>query len=295
MPSRSKPAGNALNARELCLLSMTGALIFVSKLVLSGIPNVNLNTLLIILSVVFFGGKAFYAVALYVLLEGLVFGFSLWWFSYLYTWPAVTFVIWLFRKNGSPLLWAAVAGLCGLCFGPLMYLLYFFVNGWQTAFSMWVAGIPYDLVHCAGNFVLTLILYRPLYRVFLRFLPETGSDAKTQREALIMKEFIAYCGLDCETCDARLATVNNDEKLRENVAQLWSELNGVPITPEMIHCAGCRIDGVKTPYCDSLCPIRQCALGRKVQTCGDCSEMYTCEKLAAITKNNEEALRNLRT
>ncbi len=88
--------------------------------------------------------------------------------------------------------------------------------------------------------------------------------------------------------------MNNDEKLRENVAQLWSELNGVPIAPEMIRCAGCRIDGVKTPYCDSLCPIRQCALGREVQTCGDCGEMGTCEKLAAITKNNEEALRNLR-
>ena len=76
-----------------------------------------------------------------------------------------------------------------------------------------------------------------------------------------MKKFIAYCGLDCEKCDAYKATQNNDNALREKVAKLWSEMNGVEITPEMINCEGCRVDGVKTPYCDSLCPIRQCALG----------------------------------
>jgi hypothetical protein len=108
-----------------------------------------------------------------------------------------------------------------------------------------------------------------------------------------MKDYIAYCGLDCETCDARLATVNKDDVLRGKVAKLWSELNGVEITPEMINCVGCRIDGVKTPYCESLCPIRQCALGRKVKTCGGCKEMEFCEKLAAITQNNQEAWRNL--
>ena len=32
-----------------------------------------------------------------------------------------------------------------------------------------------------------------------------------------MNEYIAYCGLDCETCEARLATVNNDDALRRRV------------------------------------------------------------------------------
>ena len=88
-----------------------------------------------------------------------------------------------------------------------------------------------------------------------------------------MKEYIACCGLDCERCKARLATVNDDDSLRRKVAKEWSELNGVEITPEMINCVGCRIDGVKTPYCESLCPIRPCAMGRGVETCGDCGEM----------------------
>ena len=104
-----------------------------------------------------------------------------------------------------------------------------------------------------------------------------------------MRKYIAYCGLDCETCEARLATIHNDHAQREKVAKLWSELNGVEITPEMINCEGCRMDGAKTPYCESLCPIRQCALSRGVQTCADCIEMSGCEKLAVITKNNTDA------
>ena len=109
-----------------------------------------------------------------------------------------------------------------------------------------------------------------------------------------MKEYIACCGLDCERCKARLATVNDDDSLRRKVAKEWSELNGVEITPEMINCVGCRIDGVKTPYCESLCPIRQCAMGRGVETCGDCGEMERCEKLGMIVKNNPNALQNLK-
>ena len=105
-----------------------------------------------------------------------------------------------------------------------------------------------------------------------------------------MNEYIAYCGLDCETCEARIATIQDDNELREKVAKEWSELNGVEITSDMINCIGCRIDGVKTPYCDSLCPIRQCALPSGYETCGDCSEMNACEKLGMITGNNKEAL-----
>ena len=177
MSSRSKPAVKRLDVRELCILALMGALIFAAKFALAALPNINLNTLLIILCVSFFGWKALYAVFVYVMLEGLVFGFSLWWCSYLYAWPAVTALAMLFRKNRSALVWAAFAGIIGLVFGPVMYVLYLFVTGWETAFALWVAGIPYDLVHGGSNLILTLLLYRPLYKVFQRYLPEqTGSQ-----------------------------------------------------------------------------------------------------------------------
>lgn len=109
-----------------------------------------------------------------------------------------------------------------------------------------------------------------------------------------MKKLIAYCGLDCEKCEARLATINDDDALRANVAEKWSLLNNVEILPEMINCVGCRADGVKTVYCSSLCPVRQCALKKGFETCGSCGELGYCEKVGAIIGNNSEALENMK-
>lgn len=109
-----------------------------------------------------------------------------------------------------------------------------------------------------------------------------------------MKEMIAYCGLDCGKCDAYQATINNDETLREKTAKLWSELNHITILPEQINCQGCRTNGVKTVYCESLCAIRQCALKKKVETCGGCPVMEKCKTVGAIISNNSEALNNLK-
>lgn len=109
-----------------------------------------------------------------------------------------------------------------------------------------------------------------------------------------MENSIAFCGLDCEKCEARLATIKKDDALRKKVAKEWSELNGIEITPEMIHCEGCKADGKKTVYCESLCPIRQCALDRGVKNCGKCAKMKACEKVGMIIANNPQALRNLR-
>ena len=43
-----------------------------------------------------------------------------------------------------------------------------------------------------------------------------------------MREMIAYCGLDCEKCGAYLATIHDDQALREKTAKLWAELNNAP-------------------------------------------------------------------
>lgn len=109
-----------------------------------------------------------------------------------------------------------------------------------------------------------------------------------------MKDLIAYCGLDCEKCDAYIATVNNDNQLRQKTAKLWAELNHAPITAEMINCLGCRVDGVKTPFCATMCEIRQCAMKKVLPTCGLCSEMDNCEKGKTIWDVNPQAKDNLK-
>ena len=109
-----------------------------------------------------------------------------------------------------------------------------------------------------------------------------------------MNQLIGCCGLDCEKCDARIATATNDHVLREKTAALWSKLNGVPITPEMIHCTGCRVAGAKTPFCDSLCSIRSCVRDKGLGTCAECPQMSACGTLGRIAANNPSARENLK-
>ena len=109
-----------------------------------------------------------------------------------------------------------------------------------------------------------------------------------------MIELIGCCGLDCEKCDARIATLTNDNALREKTAELWTKLNGVTITPEMINCTGCRIDGAKTPFCDKLCPVHNCVRGKGLNTCADCEQMDGCPTLRRITENNPSVMDKLK-
>lgn len=107
-------------------------------------------------------------------------------------------------------------------------------------------------------------------------------------------KLIGYCGLDCEKCDARIATLNDDAKLRQKTAALWSKLNNAEITKDMINCIGCRINGVHTPFCGEICHIRKCAMNKKFNTCADCEKIHSCETLGAITNKNKQALKNLK-
>lgn len=74
-------------------------------------------------------------------------------------------IIIFFRKNDSALFWAVIAGAHGLFFGAMTAIPYLFIGGWEAAVSYWISGIPFDLLHCAGNFVVTLILLNPLLKL----------------------------------------------------------------------------------------------------------------------------------
>lgn len=169
MNSRTQ-SDKPLSTREICFLSVAAALMFAIKLALSSLPNINLNALIMMLITVFFGWKAMYTVCVYVMLEGLLFGFGIWWVSYLIVWPLLVILTMFFRKRSSSVFMAVLAGIFGLAFGPLMYIVFFTImGGWKGFLPMWIAGIPYDLIHAASNFLSVITLFRPLSRIFTSF------------------------------------------------------------------------------------------------------------------------------
>ncbi|MBO7393559.1 MAG: DUF3795 domain-containing protein [Abditibacteriota bacterium] len=109
-----------------------------------------------------------------------------------------------------------------------------------------------------------------------------------------MNKMIGYCGLDCEKCDAYIASKNNDNELRAKTAEEWSKLNGVPIAPKHINCQGCKTRGIKTLFCDKMCEIRKCAMKKKLDSCGECESFESCEALKPVLDNNPDALENLK-
>jgi energy-coupling factor transport system substrate-specific component len=152
-----------LTARELASLSLLGAIIVGGKEIMSFLPNIEPVTLFLMAITLVYGAKALYPCVVFVLLEGLLYGFGWWFFFYLYVWPILVAVTLLLRKwNTSWVIWTAVGALFGLFFGPLSALQSLVVGGWQMAFSYWISGIPFDILHCVGNAVMCGLFLKPL-------------------------------------------------------------------------------------------------------------------------------------
>lgn len=109
-----------------------------------------------------------------------------------------------------------------------------------------------------------------------------------------MEKLIACCGLNCATCEARVATVNNDDELRKATAEKWKTLYNVPdMSADMINCTGCREEGVKLGHW-SMCQIRTCAAAKGFSTCGECSDLEKCSIIEGVLKFSPDALKNLK-
>ena len=156
---------NRLPLRELVLYALLGAVMYGGKMALAALPNIEPVSLLVIVYTLVFGWKALWPIYLDVFLEWVTWGISAWSVNYLYIWFLLFLVTRALRRMDSPLSWAVLAGGFGLCFGLLCAPVYGFIGGWGYAVSWWVSGIPYDLLHCGGNFAMTLLLYNPCLRV----------------------------------------------------------------------------------------------------------------------------------
>lgn len=150
---------------------MLGGLTFAAKVVMMSLPNIEPVSLLVMLFAVTFGKKALFPIYIYVLLELTLFGVGLWTVSYLYIWLILALCAFSLRKMTSPLGWALLSGTFGLLFGALCAPVCLVVGGPTFALSWWISGIPFDLAHCAGNFVLALILFSPLRRLMQKLCP----------------------------------------------------------------------------------------------------------------------------
>ncbi len=154
-----------LTSRDVAFMGMAVAIIEACKLVMQGLPNIEVTSFFVMLFTLVLGKKMLLVVPAFTLIEGCIYGFGIWWVMYLYAWPLLAFVTWLVRKKDSVFLYSIISGMFGLFFGALCSIPYFFIGGFAMMFNWWIAGIPFDLIHGASNFVIMLLLYRPVRKV----------------------------------------------------------------------------------------------------------------------------------
>ena len=150
-----------MTTRKLVALSLLAAVMVGLQVALAALPNIEAVSLLVMVYTVVLGSGVAYILAVFVVLEMLLWGVHTWVLSYLYVWAVLAALAWLLRRMESRLGWALLSGAYGLSFGALCALVYLPVGGWRMFAATWVAGIPFDLLHCGGNFVMALLLFRP--------------------------------------------------------------------------------------------------------------------------------------
>ncbi len=162
-----------MRTKDVVIIGMLSALLVAVQYSLSFLPNIELVSLLIIVYTLILHKKTIYIITVFIILEGFLYGFGLWFINYLYIWFILYGLATVFIREQSALQWAVISGGYGFSFGALCSIPYFFMglpggtlrNGFQSAFAYWISGIPFDITHGIANFIITLVLFKPLYGI----------------------------------------------------------------------------------------------------------------------------------
>ena len=105
-------------------------------------------------------------------------------------------------------------------------------------------------------------------------------------------EMIAYCGLNCVTCQIYLATRETDPKkqrqMREQIViAIRKYLGEGKRVEDITDCDGCKAQGGRLYSNCQKCQIRKCASEKGLENCAYCSE-YACDKLSKFFDSEGE-------
>ena len=151
-------------AAEIAVFAMLGAVMFCSKILMELLPNVHLLGLLTMAYTLTFRKKALIPLYVYVFLNGLYSGFSLWWVPYLYIWTLLWGATMLLPrrmpKKVKTFVYPSVCCLHGLLYGVLYapaQALMFHLSLQKTL--LWIAaGFSFDLIHGISNLCLGFLI-----------------------------------------------------------------------------------------------------------------------------------------
>lgn len=163
-----------MKTKDLVIMALMTAILFIGQVGMQFLPNIEIVTLLVILFTQAYGKKVFFIIYTFAFLEGIFYGFGIWWINYLYVWTVLAIIVLMIRTS-STIMWSIISGIYGLAFGFLCAIPYFIAGGAAAGMAYWGAGLYFDILHCIGNVAVCLLLYKPLHYVLTKLVWEYGS------------------------------------------------------------------------------------------------------------------------
>ena len=163
MPSRWK-SKRGLAIREVVIFAMLGTDMFVSKLLMEGLPNMHLIGVLTVVYTLVYRWKALCPLYVFVFLTGLYGGFNLWWLPYLYIWAVLWGATMLLPRRMpawlAPVVYALVCSAHGFLYGTLYAPAQALMFGlsFQQMIAWILAGLPWDAIHGVSNLCLGVLI-----------------------------------------------------------------------------------------------------------------------------------------
>lgn len=157
----------------MCVFAMLGTVLFLSKLMMEWAPNIHFVGMLTMVYTLVYRRRALIPISVYILLTGVYAGFNVWWIPYLYIWTVLWGITMLLprrmpRAVAIPV-YMIVCALHGLAYGTLYApaQALFFGYSFRQMLAWIAAGIPYDVLHAAGNLAAGILIV-PLRDLLIR-------------------------------------------------------------------------------------------------------------------------------
>lgn len=140
-------------------------ILYLSQVALSPLPNIEIVSLLIVIFALKYKHEATFATLIYTSITVLQWGFGIWSIGYYIAWPMLSLIAIVFKNKigDNWIVWSTLLGLYGLLFGTITALPMLPVLGFKPTLAYILAGLSFDILHCLGNFFISIVLGKTIY------------------------------------------------------------------------------------------------------------------------------------
>ncbi|EXJ23497.1 Substrate-specific component CbrT of predicted cobalamin ECF transporter [Alkalibacterium sp. AK22] len=168
-------------ASRLTRTALLTALVSVSRLSFSFLPNIQPMTVLLMSITLYYGWRVGLTVAwLSVVITNIYLGMGPWTFAQIGAYAGLIFLSSLLKKSHEQLSIPALqvyVAFMGILYGLLLSLLQAPFFGWNIFIPYYLSGLGYDLLHALGN----MLFFPLIYPLSLRLFKQTDTHRSEKR------------------------------------------------------------------------------------------------------------------